>query len=283
MATESTVEDVLLCLRVRHLIPDLMRVTHHMIFPAHKFASLSPTDKLRDIGVQDLSVLYVRTSILGGSPESDSDSEPKASGSTGFSHTSGKFKSSRPDVWKPTQDGSWRCAVCPDHIPCEIKRITTHEKAERHKRNLEYHDNAQKEAAPGSPELSSPPLVSGRLPPEQVLGPLARTLEQIQHNYSPSSLQNSYVDTETGVVDWALADYDTDLAEPLQAHLLAQDLAEYLRNGDIDHNSDDDSEERSQFSKSSECTGLRLAPLNLPASGIGHHHSSPSSGINGWS
>jgi hypothetical protein len=74
MATESTVEDVLLCLRVRHLIPDLMRVTHHMIFPAHKFASLSPTDKLRDIGVQDLSVLYVRTSILGGSPESDSDS-----------------------------------------------------------------------------------------------------------------------------------------------------------------------------------------------------------------
>lgn len=117
---------------------------------------------------------------------------------------------------------------------------------------MEYHDNAQKEAAPGSPELSSPPLVSGRLPPEQVLGPLARTLEQIQHNYSPSSLQNSYVDTETGVVDWALADYDTDLAEPLQAHLLAQDLAEYLRNGDIDHNSDDDSEERSQFSKSSE-------------------------------
>ncbi|KAJ7905517.1 hypothetical protein B0H14DRAFT_2660584 [Mycena olivaceomarginata] len=30
-------------------------------------------------------------------------------------------------------------------------------------------------------------------------------------------------------------------------------------------------------------SGLRLAPLNLPASGIGHHHSSPSSGINGWS
>ncbi|KAJ7900935.1 hypothetical protein B0H14DRAFT_3852210 [Mycena olivaceomarginata] len=30
-------------------------------------------------------------------------------------------------------------------------------------------------------------------------------------------------------------------------------------------------------------SGLRLAPLNLPASGTGHHHSSSSSGINGWS
>ncbi|KAJ7862467.1 hypothetical protein B0H14DRAFT_2740189 [Mycena olivaceomarginata] len=30
-------------------------------------------------------------------------------------------------------------------------------------------------------------------------------------------------------------------------------------------------------------SGLRLAPLNLPASGSGHHHSSSSSGINGWS
>jgi hypothetical protein len=70
MAPGSTIQDVVHQLRRQHRIPDLSRVKHNIIFPAYKFSSLSLTDKLQDIGVRDLSVLHVRTTVIGGSSES---------------------------------------------------------------------------------------------------------------------------------------------------------------------------------------------------------------------
>jgi hypothetical protein len=51
-------------LRRRRKIPDLSRIQHSVI---HQNRSLDYTDILRDVGVQDLSILHVRVSVLGGS------------------------------------------------------------------------------------------------------------------------------------------------------------------------------------------------------------------------
>jgi hypothetical protein len=81
MAPECTVQEVLFQLRRRHLIADLSRIEHNIIFPAYKFASLSLTDKLKDVGIHDLSVLHIRTSVLGGSPDQgSSESDGESSG-----------------------------------------------------------------------------------------------------------------------------------------------------------------------------------------------------------
>jgi hypothetical protein len=67
MAPGSTVKDIMQQLRRQHKIADLSRIKHHIVFPAHRFASLALTDKLKDVGIRDLSVLHLRTSTLGGS------------------------------------------------------------------------------------------------------------------------------------------------------------------------------------------------------------------------
>ncbi|KAJ6525775.1 hypothetical protein B0H19DRAFT_1198996, partial [Mycena capillaripes] len=49
MASGSTVKDIVHEMRRRHLIADLSRVKHDIIFPSYKFGSLSLTDKLQDV------------------------------------------------------------------------------------------------------------------------------------------------------------------------------------------------------------------------------------------
>jgi hypothetical protein len=63
----GTVQEVMDRLRRNHKIGDFSRIKHHIIFPAHQFASLSLADKLKDVGICDFSVLHVGTSVLGGS------------------------------------------------------------------------------------------------------------------------------------------------------------------------------------------------------------------------
>lgn len=68
MAATSQIGDIIEELHRRHLIPDITRVKHQILFPRHQFASLELTDILKDVGICDLSILHLRTSILGGSP-----------------------------------------------------------------------------------------------------------------------------------------------------------------------------------------------------------------------
>lgn len=111
MASGSTVHDVLREMRHRHLILNFLHYKHHIIFPPYKFGSLSLTDKLQDVGIQDLSVLHLRTSVLGGSSHRGRClSSPKNSfakvycwapsntaGPSQFSHATGHFNFSRAD------------------------------------------------------------------------------------------------------------------------------------------------------------------------------------------
>ncbi|KAJ7454098.1 hypothetical protein FB451DRAFT_1518419 [Mycena latifolia] len=65
----ATIAHIAFQLRHRHLIPDLTRVKHHILFPKRQWAPLKPTDILDEVGIKDLSVLHLRMSVLGGSQQ----------------------------------------------------------------------------------------------------------------------------------------------------------------------------------------------------------------------
>ncbi|KAJ7889335.1 hypothetical protein B0H14DRAFT_2561834 [Mycena olivaceomarginata] len=165
-------------------------------------------------------------------------------------------------TWEPAHTaGLWCCKVCPDYNPSEISRIPQHEKSARHQRNLErYDEDVQQQNIAGPSHLSSksPPLGSSpnvHLRPETVQGPLGRTLAEIQTNPRLHQIQDNYVDSTTGVVNWEFADYDTHLGEAPDAGITAQlahNLAAYLKDGDLEQNSDDKLEERSELDDSSD-------------------------------
>ena len=68
MAANSTINDVLVDLRRLHHIGKCKRVEYHVLFPKYQFASLALAATFRDVGIGDLSVLHIRTSVLGGGP-----------------------------------------------------------------------------------------------------------------------------------------------------------------------------------------------------------------------
>ncbi|KAK6974127.1 hypothetical protein R3P38DRAFT_2812313 [Favolaschia claudopus] len=73
---DSTVHDIILELRRRRLIPDLTRIRHNIYFATHH-EPLKFADKLCDVGICDMSMLYIRMSVLGGSRVSVTSSDPE--------------------------------------------------------------------------------------------------------------------------------------------------------------------------------------------------------------
>ncbi|KAJ6576289.1 hypothetical protein B0H10DRAFT_1963532 [Mycena sp. CBHHK59/15] len=63
MGSDSTVEHIIQQMRRRHLIADISRVKHHVIFSAHKFASLELNDTLRDSGSQQTRDSFAALSV----------------------------------------------------------------------------------------------------------------------------------------------------------------------------------------------------------------------------
>ncbi|KAJ6453274.1 hypothetical protein DFH09DRAFT_1117384 [Mycena vulgaris] len=89
MASGSKISDVMLELWRQHHIGEMNRVTHHVLFPAYKFGALEFSDTLCEVGVQDLSVLHVRISILGGAPRSGGAGTSTNTSSSAASSSSG--------------------------------------------------------------------------------------------------------------------------------------------------------------------------------------------------
>ncbi|KAJ7177170.1 hypothetical protein C8R46DRAFT_989326 [Mycena filopes] len=94
---------------------------------------------------------------------------------------------------------------------------------------------------------------SSRLPSAHVAGPLAQTLLQLTNPIPEEPLQEYAFNPLH--VDWDGADYDTQLEDSHEVRmtaLLAQNLVNYLQDGDIDHSSEDDADERSEIETSSD-------------------------------
>ena len=94
---------------------------------------------------------------------------------------------------------------------------------------------------------------SSRVPLERVAGSLSRTLAQMA--WSSSSSQQQYIPVdEPGGIDWSSTHFDTELQQPLDVQTtvqLGKNLEAYLREeGALNHDSDDDPEERSEASDS---------------------------------
>jgi hypothetical protein len=162
-------------------------------------------------------------------------------------------------VWKPTGQGYFRCSICPTHESVEARRIAGHEEGRNHKRNLERHDTpAQQASGSTSRGESSSEFQNQPVPAARVRGPLASLLAQVVQDPDPHRHQNNYVDQDTGVVNWDsdLLNFDTHFQDSLEVRTMAQlseNPKEYLRNeGDINHDSDADLEERSNASSSSD-------------------------------
>jgi hypothetical protein len=93
---------------------------------------------------------------------------------------------------------------------------------------------------------------------EHVGGALSQTLAQLAKGKGSRYLrqQYDYVDEGTGVVDWSsdMMDFNTQMQQPLDVQTtaqLAKNLQAYLKEeGDLEHDSDDDLEERSPASDS---------------------------------
>jgi hypothetical protein len=64
-----TVNDVMMELRRQHLVPNLRRVRHMLYFPPCRHGPLELHERLVDLGVSDLSTLYLRAGYLGGASD----------------------------------------------------------------------------------------------------------------------------------------------------------------------------------------------------------------------
>lgn len=63
-------------LRRRRLVPFLTRIEHYLLFPSCRSGPLLSHERLVDLGVKDLSTLYLRCrSLRGGSPDNERASE----------------------------------------------------------------------------------------------------------------------------------------------------------------------------------------------------------------
>ncbi|KAJ7736951.1 hypothetical protein DFH07DRAFT_842427, partial [Mycena maculata] len=248
MAPGSTVHEIVKEMHRQRLIPNLSRIEHSVIFPAHQFKALEYTDLLRDIGVHNMSVLHIRMSILGGSRrEADDSSTPSSQNPapSRFTRRSGNFRSERPDGFAP---------VYP-------KKIPEHESSERHAKNLRREDSNKPET-PTEPVAGPSHHVSQA---ERVRGPLNLVLEQLMLNPDRDFPRNSWVDEATGVVDWNsdVMDVDTHLQPPLSVRntqFLTEHLLAYLNEPALDVNLEDEPDERSDASSTTSSDSKEYHP-----------------------
>ncbi|KAJ7478787.1 hypothetical protein B0H11DRAFT_2194146, partial [Mycena galericulata] len=265
MSPTDRVEQILQQMRHKHKIADLSRTRHDILFPQHGYAPIDLTDTLCDVGIHDLSVIHIRISIPGGSsnPGRNMESGSSIQAPHQFTSETGNFPSKRPDVWEPTGDQRFRCLICPDHEPVPSRQISSHEETIRHTRNLNNHENLAHSQASGSrlkePYTAGAGQNTSRVPLERVGGVLSQTLAQLAKGKGSSSHGNQYSyldDHSSGGVDWNsdMMDFNTQLQQPLDVQTtiqLGKNLQAYLNEeGDLDHDSDDDLDERSHGSDS---------------------------------
>ncbi|KAJ6556962.1 hypothetical protein B0H10DRAFT_2371346 [Mycena sp. CBHHK59/15] len=243
----STVRDIVKEIRRRHLIPDLSQIQHTILFPAHQFRPLEYTDILRDVGVHNMSVLHIRVSILGGAEHEATAGPSQNPGPSAFTRGSGKFPSSRPDIWTPdVSTGKYSCNVCPGFTPILAKHIPEHERSGHHKKNLKRKDDTSEPAS----DAAAGPSHHHHIQTERVRGPLSEALEELTRHPDRDFSRNSWVNEDTGIVDWNsdMMDIDTHLQAPLTVRntvFLMGQLHTYLNDRAVDVDSDEEPEERS--------------------------------------
>lgn len=74
VSLDNPVSKIVTMLQERRLVSELQRVRQYLVFPTHSLAPLNPGDRLSDVGLADLSTVFLRTSVPGGSPDSSTDS-----------------------------------------------------------------------------------------------------------------------------------------------------------------------------------------------------------------
>ncbi|KAF7318315.1 hypothetical protein HMN09_00340300 [Mycena chlorophos] len=193
----------------------------------------------------DLSTLHVRYAVCGGSHWQGSNS----------ASTSGTNSDARPssdsamdvdddvpsdNVWTYLPDlDRYSCGVCPGSI-MKWKRLQEHEASDKHQRALER--LAQREAesssapadASSTREVHAPVVAAAR-------GTLQNILQQIKDG---ASAEDTWVNPETGVVDWS--------SSAMMDAFLAARLEEFLNEETVEVGSDDEDAERSDGESSTE-------------------------------
>ncbi|KAJ6546559.1 hypothetical protein B0H10DRAFT_2202792 [Mycena sp. CBHHK59/15] len=109
--------------------------------------------------------------------------------------------------------GKYSCNICPGFASVHVKHIPEHERSERHLRNLKRNDQNNQQI---DTETSTAPA-SVNIAAERVRGPLSDALEELVRQPDRNFSHDSWVDEETGVVNWNsdMMDIDTHLQEPL--------------------------------------------------------------------
>jgi hypothetical protein len=160
-------------------------------------------------------------------------------------------------VWKPDGiTGKFSCTVCPGFGSVNVKHISEHESSERHKKNLNRSDSSNREHRSDDEDAAPARLQPRQLDAERVRGPLGEALAQLIHQPSQDFRRNSWVDEDTGIVDWNsdMMDIDTNMQPSLTARnavFLMERLHAYLNSPAIDVDSDDEPEERSEAGSTS--------------------------------
>ncbi|KAH9899608.1 hypothetical protein C8Q73DRAFT_680493 [Cubamyces lactineus] len=204
---DATIASVQEHLRKRHLIPALRRVHQYYVFPPFSSAPLECEVRLRDIGVSNGSTIHLRTSVLGGSHDSNGQFYNTQ---MGFTEGGGKFPSEHPELWEPltgVKRGRWRCRVCDDdddddHDGLPFKRIRRHEQSQRHQDRLRVRLAADR-SGPGwnTSGSSSTPQPSPSSTKDVVRSALLDILDDKSDFGEPPDGQS--MDMNAGLVDWS--------------------------------------------------------------------------------
>ncbi|KDQ05660.1 hypothetical protein BOTBODRAFT_182352 [Botryobasidium botryosum FD-172 SS1] len=246
--SRQTVSEIWRSLSRRHLMfHSRGRIKHQIYFPSHRSGPLKDTDILSEIGIANLSTLYVRTLVPGGAAkDSDhaNDPGPSSSKSRRFGKRTGVFESSNARHWDYVPESDhYRCLVCPPGTFVESKYIKRHEKSERHRSAVSRREGSSSLPGPSLRTNTSAPRPAPAPPTHRVRTALTQMLDDIaKAPHDPS--RNAWINEDLGVADWGAGDMDVDftLQPTMEVHAMIQ-MAENARQYLLDpHGLDDDSD-----------------------------------------
>ncbi|KAI0073921.1 hypothetical protein K474DRAFT_1677553 [Panus rudis PR-1116 ss-1] len=266
----DTVHDVFVALSHRRLVPTLKRVKYNLHFPSYSYAPLLPQERLANLGVQDMSTLYLSGCLLGGARQPENVSRIASDAFT-FTNRTGHFPAKEPQFWKPLdgdEAGRFQCILCPLSAPVlpYVSRIRQHEGSIHHQR-------ARKRWKRSSRRSNSIEGSHGVTPirPTDVRGPLAEVLMQMKNcnstatsHHEPSDLSGISVEHELPVSSEAnivnpvtseqtapAAPFNQPPPEDALAQQISTTLSEYLLSGarlsESEQQHVDDAKEQGQF------------------------------------
>ncbi|KAI0071553.1 hypothetical protein K474DRAFT_1712363 [Panus rudis PR-1116 ss-1] len=189
----DTVYDVFVALRRRHLVPNSKRIQYNLYFPQRSFAPLQPQEQLVNVGVQDMSTLYLGGRLLGGAGPTSQDSQREPAPQVfAFTNRTGQFPAKDPHLWRPLDGdraGRFKCLLCPLSQPVLPYRshISQHENTMNHKRALKRSKRSLHHVNVSGPHdgHSRYRVAFTAVGPADVRGPLAKVLMQMNAcNYS---------------------------------------------------------------------------------------------------